>query len=267
MPTFRIIKPSPQLSPFIRYYWILEDNAVAPLSERTLPVGSVQLVFHKAKPLLSVQQARLQPQFFISGQSLGYTDVITTGRLEMIVAVFEPYAAGPFLNTPAGLFCGENIPLEEAESPDFRELADRIANTPGHEQCIGIIEAFLLRRLSAFPEYNLSRMREALKEINAVPRIKISRLSEIACLGKKQFGRLFLEYTGSTPKDLMRIIRMQRALYILQQNTNTPFAALAYECGFSDQSHMIREFRIFSGYTPAEYLAACAPHSDYFSNC
>lgn len=266
MPSFRIIKPSTQLAPFIRYYWILEDNAVAPVSERTLPVGSVQLVFHKAKPLLSVQQARMQPQFFISGQSLGYTDVVSTGRLEMIVVVFEPYAAGPFLHRPAGLFCGENIPLEDTGDLEFTELADRVANTPEHEQCIRMIESFLLHRLSAIPGYNLFRMREVLKGINSAPRIKISRLSEIACLGKKQFSRLFLEYTGSTPKDFTRIIRMQRALYTLQQNANIPFAALAYESGFSDQSHMIREFRLFSGYTPAEYPAVCAPHSDYFSN-
>ena len=35
--------------------------------------------------------------------------------------------------------------------------------------------------------------------------------------------------------------------------------------GFADQSHMIKEFRQFTGYTPAQYLAACAPVSDYFS--
>ena len=43
------------------------------------------------------------------------------------------------------------------------------------------------------------------------------------------------------------------------------FSQLAYECGFYDQSHLINEFKVFSGYTPKEYLAACAPHSDYFS--
>ena len=40
---------------------------------------------------------------------------------------------------------------------------------------------------------------------------------------------------------------------------------VAYACGFADQSHMIREFRQFTGYTPAQYLVACAPVSDYFS--
>ncbi|MEO3190464.1 AraC family transcriptional regulator, partial [Parabacteroides distasonis] len=30
-------------------------------------------------------------------------------------------------------------------------------------------------------------------------------------------------------------------------------------------SHMIKEFKLFSGYTPTEYLSLCAPYSDYFS--
>lgn len=47
MQTFRIVKPAPALAPYIRYYWILRDDAFTPVSERTLPVGCMQLVFHK----------------------------------------------------------------------------------------------------------------------------------------------------------------------------------------------------------------------------
>jgi len=54
-------------------------------------------------------------------------------------------------------------------------------------------------------------------------------------------------------------------LYTLQCQPGISFAQLACECGFFDQSHMIKEFKLFSGYTPAEYLAVCAPYSDYFS--
>ena len=68
-----------------------------------------------------------------------------------------------------------------------------------------------------------------------------------------------------TPKEFIRIVRMQRALSMLQQDATIPFVQVAYECGFSDQSHMIKEFKLFSGYTPAEYLSVCAPYSDYFS--
>ena len=109
------------------------------------------------------------------------------------------------------------------------------------------------------------RLSTVLDEINLHPQVNTLQLSDVACLSTKQFGRVFTDYIGTTPKDFLRIVRMQRALYVLQQNPGSPFAQVAYECGFSDQSHMIKEFKLFSGYTPAEYLSVCAPVSDYFS--
>jgi len=113
--------------------------------------------------------------------------------------------------------------------------------------------------------YNLKRISVVLHQINEQAKTNISELSETACLSSKQFNRIFLDYVGATPKEFLRIVRMQRALFKVQQNPSISFAQLAYECGFSDQSHMIKEFKLFSGYTPTEYLSLCAPYSDYFS--
>ena len=37
MQSFKIIKPIHILTPYVRYYWILEDGADVSVSERTLP--------------------------------------------------------------------------------------------------------------------------------------------------------------------------------------------------------------------------------------
>ena len=85
MQSFQLIKPCFALAPYIRHYWILQDDSIAPVSERTLPVGCMQLVFHKGKQLLLLGESELQPQSFISGQSVGFSDVMSTGRIEMIL--------------------------------------------------------------------------------------------------------------------------------------------------------------------------------------
>lgn len=43
-------------------------------------------------------------------------------------------------------------------------------------------------------------------------------------------------------------------------------AQIAYASGYADQSHFIREFRQFSGYTPGALLKVCAPYSDLFTD-
>ena len=47
MQSFQLIKPCLALAPYIRHYWILQDDSVTPVSERTLPIGCMQLYFIK----------------------------------------------------------------------------------------------------------------------------------------------------------------------------------------------------------------------------
>lgn len=266
MQSFKIVKPVPELVPYVRYYWILRDDAPMPVSERTLPVGCIQLVFHQGKQLLSLKEKDLQPKAFISGQCIGFSDVCSTGAIVMIVVVFQPYAAKAFLRLPLELFFGQNVSTEDVEDKELSELAKKVEDTQEDGACIRFIETFLIHRLISLSDFRLERVSAALLEINSQPQINISKLADISCWSSKQFGRVFMEYVGATPKDFMRIVRMQRALHKIQCNPTLPLVQVAYECGFADQSHMIKEFKLFSGYTPTEYMAVCAPYSDYFSN-
>ncbi|GAE85179.1 AraC family transcriptional regulator [Bacteroides reticulotermitis] len=266
MQSFEIIKPTPALSSYIRYYWILRDDALRAVTERTLPVGCIQLVFHRGQRLFMQNERMLQPSSFISGQFIGYADVVSTGRLEMIVVVFQPQAAKTFLRIPSRLFYGQHISTDDVGDIELTDLAKQVADTPECELCIRLIEEFLFRRLHALTDFHLKRITAVLHEIDSRPQIQLLQLADVACLSSKQLGRVFADYIGATPKEFIRIVRMQRALSILQRDANISFAQIAYECGFADQSHMIKEFKLFSGYTPAEYLSACAPYSDYFSD-
>jgi AraC-like DNA-binding protein len=70
---------------------------------------------------------------------------------------------------------------------------------------------------------------------------------------------------GSSPKQFLRTVRFQHSLYQKQQQQDIPLTELAYRCGYFDQSHMIADYKTFSGKTPTQYFAECEPYSDYFS--
>jgi AraC-like DNA-binding protein len=64
--------------------------------------------------------------------------------------------------------------------------------------------------------------------------------------------RIFLEHVGLTPKKFIRLIRFQSALQSLKQGG--PFvnlADLAYSFGYTDQSHLIKDFKEFSHRSPS----------------
>lgn len=66
------------------------------------------------------------------------------------------------------------------------------------------------------------------------------------------------------PKEYGRIARFQRALRMMQLGSRD-YAGIAYANGYSDQSHFIRDFRLFSGITPKQLAEYQIPYSDLYT--
>ena len=215
--------------------------------------------------MFSETSNELQPQSFVGGLSTGFTELTSTGNVDMIVVVFQPFGARAFFNIPMSEFFNKCISIDDIGNNSLKELASQIEYIPDSLSSIKLIEEYFIQQLSSFDNYNHKRMTAAIQSINISPQIDITSLSGAACLSYKQFTRIFTEYIGARPKEFTRIIRFQRALYILQNNPKISLTQLAFECGYYDQPHLIKEFKTFSGCTPTEFIATCSPYSDYFS--
>ncbi len=264
METFDFILPSLVLAPFVKHYWILNTDE-PDVSERVTPIGCLQLVFHRGDRMYSETEGELQPHCFIGGQSAGFTDLRATGKVNMLVVVFHPHGTRAFFRMPANEFQGRNVAIEDLNDLLLQDLRNRIWDTKDNAEAVRLIEQFLISRLRDIDAYNNRRIATVMAAIDRNHQSSIAALSDIACLSHKQFSRIFAEYVGTTPKEFTRIVRYQRALYLLQDNPLLDQTELAIECGFYDQPHLIKEFKTFSGYTPNEYMAICQPYSDYFT--
>lgn len=264
MEEFRIIQPAPLLAPYVKNYWLLKTACDSPALARTVPTGMMSLMFHRGQRLLSVRTNELHPRAFLSGQEKTFADLEYTGTVNMISVTFRPIGVRAFFNLPANKVNNLRVTAEDLEDKELGELERLLINTEDDQRCILHIEQFLLKRLCRLAEHNLKRVEAAIRLIDS-GQTDVASLAGTACLSTKQFQRVFSEYVGSNPKEFSRTIRFQKALHLLETGSQVSLTALAYQCGYFDQSHMIKEFRTLSGYTPNEYLAICPPHSDYFS--
>nr|WP_031499593.1 AraC family transcriptional regulator [Bryobacter aggregatus] len=83
-----------------------------------------------------------------------------------------------------------------------------------------------------------------------------------AGLSVRHFRRVSLERTGLSPKHLARVLRFRRA-QSLRRHSGTAWSALAVDCGYYDQAHLIRDWREFTGMSPmAEFSNRAAEPSD-----
>ncbi|MDL2277328.1 helix-turn-helix domain-containing protein [Parabacteroides sp. OttesenSCG-928-G07] len=264
MEEFRIIQPSPLLAPYIKNYWLLKTACDSPALARTVPCGMMNLIFHRGNRLLSIHDNALHPRAFLSGHEKTFADLEYTGQINMITVVFRPAGVKAFFNLPMNKIHNQRVTAGDLEDKELAILEQSLTSTEEDPLCILLIEQFLLKRLSRLAEYNLTRIEASIRLINSGQN-DVSLLADTACLSTKQFLRVFSEHVGSNPKEFSRTIRFQKALYLLETRPLISLTTLAYECGYFDQSHMIKDFKALSGYTPSEYLAACPPHSDYFN--
>ena len=77
----------------------------------------------------------------------------------------------------------------------------------------------------------------------------MEELAEESGYSSRYIRALFADRIGHSPKELSSILRMQRALGYLWDNAVADLSDTAQRFGFSDQSHMNREFRKWFGLT------------------
>jgi len=77
-------------------------------------------------------------------------------------------------------------------------------------------------------------------------------------ISARYMQQLFVQYTGLTPKLYSQINRFQTSLQLIREG-NSSLTSIAYECGYADQSHFIREFKSFTGLTPSGYSIDNSP--------
>lgn len=257
-----IFRPCRSLDAYIRYYWILRSREE--LSTLTFTVGCPQLIFHRNRSLYISELRTHQPQFAISGQVNFPATLQSTDDTEMIVVVLKPHAATLF-DIPISAFYNHEIDGFDLGYSDLNDLARRVFDAECAEDGIRIIEQWLISRLNEKRIYDFTRIGVSLSMLFSDCKTTVRDMAYATCLGKRQFERVFFNSVGMKPKEYARIVRFQKSLWFMQTG-NHDYMDIAFNSGYSDQSHFIRECREYSGLTPSKLIVTQPIYSDLFSS-
>ncbi len=144
-----------------------------------------------------------------------------------------------------------------AELAEFVGLTpDRFAEIPGFSGRSTLALAALHRRFAT--------RAVTLDEVDSVVRqlfesrgaLAVEVLGRRANLSARQLERRFLDRVGLSPKRLSRIARAQAARAAIERTPPRHLAHLAALFGYSDQSHLGRDFRELFGAPPSSFSPA-----------
>ena len=158
----------------------------------------------------------------------------------------DPLAARALVGLPLHELASLTVPAEEILDPF---LVERLADTSDWDARFALLDAALAPRLDARPSREVAWAWQRLRETNG--RVAIGELAAELGWSRKRIVARFRDEIGLPPKAVARLLRFEHARELAG---TMPWGELAFECGFSDQSHLIAEFRRITGRTPETFL-------------
>jgi AraC-like DNA-binding protein len=257
---FRAYKPIAPLSDVIENIWIYRGFESPRLKERIFPSGTFELVFNlrdnESRIHSSVQPNRYQrlSGAIASGPYVGFFLADTAQEASVMGVHFKPGGAFPFLGFSAYELTDTHIDLEAVWGRGAAEIREQLSAALSSIRRFQLLENSLLSHLSRplehHPAVSLALDRFRLGNSRAVVR----KLAREAGLSDRRFIDVFNSEVGLKPKLFNRVQRFQRVLAQVHRTSSPDWGQLALEHGYFDQSHLIRDFLAFSGFSPADYL-------------
>ena len=116
----------------------------------------------------------------------------------------------------------------------------------------GAAEKILLRRLN--PSRQNSDLMNAVSDMILYQgRMKISEIARRNALSERNMERIFSENIGVSPKTLSNLIRYQLVWQEVARG-GTDILDMVEKYGYTDQAHLLNDFRFRHGMTPAQAL-------------
>jgi len=238
-------KPVPPLSGFVDFLWESRPYAPPHKSERVLPTGAMDLVVDVTRDGGDCG--------IVSGARSTFHLLDTSRPREFVGARFTPGGGFAFFG-PAHALRNLSLPLATVWDHAALELRERLAATPPGTARFTVLEQFLLLRLDRDVRRHPA-VRHALGRLQRSDGSgSIGALAEECGLSHRRLIELFNDEVGLTPKRYGRLCRFRRSLSVIGVDNEVDWADLAADCGYSDQPHLIHEFRAFTGLTPTLYL-------------
>lgn len=268
---YREIKPNALLKQYVKCFYIYESSSDNPFEDTVFPSGCMEIIFNLgsgAWQIASGDNFVTNPSVELWGQITRPMFIKSVGKNTMLGIRFFPHAASCFIR--------ENIEVLNNQVNDFRDVCDgsvsdlhvKILESSSWSKRITMLEEFLFDKLARCDKKTekIAVITNVMEEISQDDFFdNIENVASRYGITSRYLQKLFLQYTGLTPKLYSKINRFQNSLKLVAKK-DTSLTSIAYDCGYFDQSHFIREFKTFTGLTPSAYTSHYSPITFAFAN-
>ncbi len=237
------LPPSPALVPYVEHYWCVRWRVDGVYETKVLSHPSVHLV--------------MEPDgVFVYGVPRDLFVRRLEGRAHALGVKFRPGAFRAFSGGPVAELADRRLPAADLFGPEAETLREAVQAAVEPAEMAALTESFLLPRLPASPDPDALLAAEIVARFTAEPALfRVGEAAAAVGLSVRALQRLFAEYVGASPKWVLRRARLHEIATRADTSAEIDWPGLAAELGYSDQSHLIRDFTGTIGEPPTRYTS------------
>ena len=232
--------------------------------ERIVPDGSINIVIEldgQERFVVPADESASEQRCvasWISGVHQRPISIRVPNGSELIAIRFATGRAHPFLGVPLSELTDKVIPARDVVGDSIATIRNQAIAAADSSEKLSLVADWLEAQKSTehIPPPALTT---AVDQIRARPTVAtLADLHSDVGVSSTHLVTLFRRYVGVRPKQLQRILRFASVFATLSAEGSSPntidWSRVSVDCGYYDQSHLIRDFSHFSGFRPSEFL-------------
>ncbi|HEX6428380.1 MAG TPA: helix-turn-helix domain-containing protein [Niastella sp.] len=245
-------EPPVELRDTIKCFWYnRKDFGELQSSFEVVPDGFTEIIFHFGSGCSISHNGSLQPlpSPFMMGLLNQPVHFYTKNRLEIIGIRCFPWTVFDLLGLPSGK---DGVRIFEHPIAQLQSTLNQCIHAGRLDEALAQVKQYFLDARSRIAiDSMLFKAGVAMREANGT--LPVSQVAAAAHATVRTLERKFKQSSGHTVKDVSGLMRFEQVRNRLWLNPNSNLAGLAHELGYTDQAHLSREFKRYSGTTPAAF--------------
>ncbi|MCA1920174.1 MAG: helix-turn-helix domain-containing protein [Flavobacterium piscis] len=238
----------------IKCFWYDRRDSGEEFSDfEVMPDGYAEIIFYFGSTCSVSYNGVLQPlpSPFIMGLLDQPVILNSNNRLEIIAIRCFPWTVFDLLGLPSGKGKG-GVHIFEHPIAQLQSRLNELIQDHKIEEAIAHVQEFFVNAHSQIPADSLL-FKAGLAMRNAKGIIPVSEVASAAHATVRTLERNFKQSSGHSVKDVSGLMRFEQVRNHLWHYPKANIAGLAQELGYTDQSHLSREFKRYSGTTPGAF--------------
>ncbi|MDR8394545.1 AraC family transcriptional regulator [Aliifodinibius sp. S!AR15-10] len=245
----------PSLPVFVKNIMEVRGHAVE-TTKRLYPRNTPEILINLAKPIQGEMTGRraVIEGGIIQGSKTAFVEAWHPEYCHFISIRFTPNGYYKFLGISQKSFTNHVIQLADVIDKDLERLLQTLQKTPETKRRFRIVADWIKKAGGKTDPGSILVSDFIIKLLSQNPGLSVKQLTDKTGYTRKHLVDRFKEEVGLTIKEYQKIYRIYRVLKYVDAADHISWAQLAYKFGFYDQSHFIRNFKRYTGFTPSAYL-------------